>query len=147
MDPRYSVGIDLGTTNSAIAEVDLAIEPAGPGEPLPAPIQLEVPQLVARGEIAPRELLPSFVYLPPAHEAIGDSVVGVYARERGAQVPGRLVSSSKSWLSHPGVDRRSQLLPPGAEADVRRISPVEAAARILGHVRTSWDAAHPGEKL
>src|SRR5262249_27719416 len=68
MDPRYSVGIDLGTTNSGVAEVDLAVEPAGPGEPLPAPIPLEIPQLVARGEVTPRELLPSFIYLPPAHE-------------------------------------------------------------------------------
>src|SRR5438445_4009351 len=99
MDPRYSVGIDLGTTNSAMAEVDLAVQPAGPGEPLPAPIALEVPQRVARDGIAPRELLPSFIYLPPAHEELGDSLIGAYARERGAQVPGRLVSSSQSWLS------------------------------------------------
>ncbi len=146
-DPRYSVGIDLGTTNSAAAEVDLAIEPAGPGEPLPAPIALPVPQMVARGEVAPRELLPSFIYLPPAHEKIGESVVGAYARERGAQVPGRLVSSSKSWLSHPGVDRRSQLLPVGAEADVHRISPVEAAARILRQIKEGWEAGHAGEGL
>src|SRR5256885_9161641 len=98
MDPRYSVGIDLGTTNSAIAEVDLAIEPAGPGEPLPAPIQLEVPQLVARGEIAPRERLPSFVYLPPAHEAIGDSGGDAAARDRGAQLPGRLARHARRRL-------------------------------------------------
>jgi Hsp70 protein len=147
MDARYSVGIDLGTTNSALAEVDLGQKPPGPGEALPAPVAVPIPQMVARGETAPRELLPSFVYLPPAHEALGEFVVGAYARERGAQVPGRLVASSKSWLSHPGVDRRSQLLPPGADADVRRISPVEAAARILGHIRASWDAAHAGEKL
>jgi hypothetical protein len=145
MDPRYSVGIDLGTTNSAVAEVDLSIEPAGPGEPLPAPMPLEVPQMVARGEIAPRELLPSFIYLPPAHEAVGESVVGVYARERGAQVPGRLVSSSKSWLSHPGVDRRSQLLPQGADPEVQRISPLEAAARILRQIEEGWEAAHAHE--
>jgi hypothetical protein len=145
MDARYSVGIDLGTTNSAVAEVDLAVEPAGPGEPLPAPIPAEIPQLVARGEVAPRELLPSFIYLPPAHEALGDFVVGTYARDRGAQVPGRLVSSSKSWLSHPGVDRRSQLLPMGADPEVPRISPLEAAARILGHVREAWNAAHAHE--
>src|SRR5437868_11284964 len=145
MDPRYSVGIDLGTTNSAVAEVDLAIEPAGPGEPLPAPIQLEIPQLVARAETAARELLPSFVYLPPEHESLGEFVVGAYARERGAQVPGRLVSSSKSWLSHPGVDRRSQLLPVGADPDVQRISPLEAAARILRQMREGWEAAHAQE--
>jgi molecular chaperone DnaK (HSP70) len=147
MDARYSVGIDLGTTNSAVAEVDLAVEPAGPGEPLPAPIAAGIPQLVARGEVAPSELLPSFIYLPPPHEALGDSIVGTYARERGAQVPGRLVSSSKSWLSHPGVDRRSQLLPQGADPEVARISPLVAAARILGHIKESWNAAHAQEEL
>jgi hypothetical protein len=145
MEPRYSVGIDLGTTNSALAEVDLAVEPAGPGEPLPAPMPVEIPQLVAPGETAARELLPSFLYLPPPHEDLGDLVVGVHARERGAQVPGRLISSSKSWLSHPGVDRRGQLLPAGAGPDVPRISPLEAAARILAHLKTAWESAHAHE--
>ena len=153
--PRYSVGIDLGTTNSALAEVDLAVEPAGPGEPLPGPMQLEVPQIAARGEVQPRELLPSFIYLPSQHEqgfalpwAPGrDYAVGQYARDQGALVPGRLVSSSKSWLSHPGVDRRSQLLPNGAPPEVQRISPVDAAARILEHLREAWDAAHAWESL
>jgi molecular chaperone DnaK (HSP70) len=137
----YSVGIDLGTTNSALAEVDLSIEPAGPGEPLPAPIQVEVPQLVSPGESQALELLPSFIYLPPAFEKLGDSIVGRYARERGAQVPGRLVSSSKSWLSRGS----SQLLPLGSEPDVARISALEAAARILGQLRDAWDAAHAFE--
>ena len=145
MNERYSVGIDLGTTNSAMAEVDLAVEPAGPGEPLPAPMPVEIPQMVAQGEIAPRELLPSFIYLPPAHEKIGASVVGAYARDRGAQVPGRLVSSSKSWLAYRG----EQLLPVGASAsaseDVPRISPLEAAARILGQLREAWESAHAHE--
>src|SRR5207244_5165201 len=67
--PCYSVGIDVVTTNSAIAEVDLAIEPAGPGEPLPGALALEVPQTVAPGEVAPRPLLPSFLYLPSRVEA------------------------------------------------------------------------------
>jgi hypothetical protein len=147
MDPRYSVGIDLGTTNSAVAEVDLAIEPAGPGEPLPAPIPLEIPQMVARQEMAARQLLPSFIYLPPPHEELGESIVGTYARERGGQVPGRLVSSSKSWLSHPGVDRRSQLLPVGADASTPRISPLDAAARILSQIRAGWEEAHAHEGL
>jgi molecular chaperone DnaK (HSP70) len=147
MDQRYSVGIDLGTTNSAVAEVDLAVEPAGPGEPLPAPIPLEIPQMVARQEMAARQLLPSFIYLPPPHEELGESIVGTYARERGGQVPGRLVSSSKSWLSHPGVDRRSQLLPLGADASTPRISPLDAAARILGQIRAGWEQAHAHEDL
>ena len=141
MDARYSVGIDLGTTNSALAEVDLAVEPAGPGEPLPAPMPVEVPQLIAPGETAPRELLPSFIYLPPAHEKLGDFVVGAYARDRGAQVPSRLVSSSKSWLAFRG----EQLLPAGAESDVPRITPREAAARILAQLRDAWEAAHAHE--
>jgi len=155
--PRYSVGIDLGTTNSAIAELDLAVEPAGPGEPLPAALSLEVPQIVAPAEVVARPLLPSFVYLPSPVEApkgafdlpwgpSGDSVVGQYARDRGALVPGRLVSSAKSWLSHPGVDRRGQLLPVGADPEVPRLSPVEASARILRHLRAAWDALH-GERL
>jgi molecular chaperone DnaK (HSP70) len=157
--PRYVVGIDLGTTNSALAEVPLADGDAVRSSEA-APARLEVPQLVALGEVAPRELLPSFVYLPSPHEAPAgafslpwakerDYAVGVWARDRGAQVPGRLVSSAKSWLSHPTVDRRAALLPiaqPGAQdGDVPRISPVEASARVLGHLRDAWEAAHASE--
>jgi hypothetical protein len=156
-EPRYSVGIDLGTTNSALAEIDLAVEPAGPGEPLPGPIQAEIPQIIVPGEVQGRELLPSFLYLPSPHEKgfalpwdpARGYAVGQYAREHGALVPSRLVSSSKSWLSHPGVDRREQLLPQGAPPEVQRISPLEAGARLLQHLREAWDAAHEweGQKL
>ena len=157
--PRYVVGIDLGTTNSALAEVPLADGDAVRSSEA-APARLEVPQLVALGEVAPRELLPSFVYLPSPHEAPAgafslpwakerDYAVGAWARDRGAQVPGRLVSSAKSWLSHPAVDRRAALLPvaqPGAQdGDVPRISPVDASARVLAHLRDAWEAAHAGE--
>jgi Hsp70 protein len=152
-EPRYAVGIDLGTTNSALAEVDLSALEAAPPGTLPAPRQLEVQQVIAPGEIAARVLLPSFVYLPSPHEAPPgafalpwakdrDYAVGAYARDRGAVVPGRLVSSAKSWLSHPAVDRRSALLPAHAEPEVPRISPVEASARILRHLRETWEAAH-----
>jgi molecular chaperone DnaK (HSP70) len=160
--PRYAVGIDLGTTNSALAEVDLAVEPAGPGEPLPGPLPLEVPQLRAPNEVSGALLLPSCIYLPSPHEAAPGAfalpwdadrsyVVGRYARERGAQVPGRLVSSAKSWLSHPGVDQRSALLPPllpGAPADAELVclSPLEAQGRVLLHLREAWEAAHAWEE-
>ncbi|MBS2025822.1 MAG: Hsp70 family protein [Deltaproteobacteria bacterium] len=157
MEPRFSVGIDLGTTNSALAEVDLAVQPAGPGEPLPGALPFAVTQVFAPGEVGQSDLLPSFVYLPSPHEAPPGAlglpwepqrthVVGQYARDRGAQVPARLVSSAKSWLSHPGVDKRGALLPPklpgDAPDDVPRISPVEASARILSHLREAWEAAH-----
>jgi len=108
----------------------------------PALSPLEVPQTVAPGEVVAAPPAPVVPLSPLARRgargrlrsswgASPDSVVGHYARERGGQVPGRLVSSAKSWLSHPGVDRRSQLLPPGADPEVPRVSPVEASARIL----------------
>src|SRR5207244_4838519 len=65
------------------------------------------------------------------------------ARDHGAQVPNRLVSSAKSWLSQ----GRSALLPPGAGEEVPRISPVEASARVLGQLREAWGAAHAEEGL
>ena len=156
MTPRYSIGIDLGTTNSAIAEVEL-VDESRPGEPLPGARPIEVPQIVAPGEVAAAPLLPSFLYLPSAVEAPKrafalpwgepDAVVGQYARDRGALVPGRLVSSAKSWLSHPGVDRRGQLLPVGADPEVPRLSPIEASARIVRHLGAAWDALHAAEGL
>lgn len=145
----FVVGIDLGTTHSAVA-----FSPVGK-------MQIEIfpiPQLVAAGEVAPLELLPSAVYLPAEGELPegatrlpwgdeGPFVVGDLARRQGARVPGRLVASAKSWLSHPGVDRTAQILPWGAPEGVPRISPVEASARILAHVRAAWDAAHPKAPL
>ena len=109
---RYIVGIDLGTTNCAVCYVDTK----GREKPS-ADIKLfEVPQLVAPGETANRGMLPSFLYLPGPHELPAgacklpwdpesDKIVGEFARTQGAKVPGHLVSSAKSWLCHPGVDR------------------------------------------
>jgi molecular chaperone DnaK (HSP70) len=145
----YIVGIDLGTTNSAVA-----YSPSGRAD-----VRIfDVPQLVAPGEVAPRPLLPSFLYLPQGSELIEgdlalpwdgaiDHVVGELARRLGAKVPGRLVSSAKSWLCHTGVDRRAAILPWGAPDEVPRVSPVEASARYLAHVRGAWDAAHPDAPL
>src|SRR5262245_2386954 len=146
MAARYLVGIDLGTTNTACAYVDTEA-----GRDIAV---FEVPQLVAPGEVRGRSTLPSFLYLAGAHElppgsldlpwAPGrDFCVGVLAREQGARVAGRLVSSAKSWLCHGGVDRTGNILPWGAAADVARVSPVAASARILAHVREAWDATFP----
>ena len=141
MSLRYAVGIDLGTSNTALAYADL-------NEQDPQVRVFEVPQLTATQTTQPRPLLPSHLYLPSPHEALGDEpLVGVFARERGAQVPGRHVASAKSWLCHPSVDRTAKILPWGAPPEVQRLSPVAASARILLHLRKAWDAAHPEEPL
>jgi molecular chaperone DnaK (HSP70) len=150
---RYVVGIDLGTTNSALAYSDgNAIEDDQPG-----PIaSLPVPQSVAINDVSERPLLPSFFYLPAAKEfpagafdlpwkSPPDRVLGVFAREHGAKVPGRLVSSAKSWLSHAGVDRRAPILPWTAADDVSKVSPVAASAAYLEHLRDAWNARIPGK--
>jgi molecular chaperone DnaK (HSP70) len=145
---RYIIGIDLGTTNSAVAYVDLACEEDEPGH---RSIRLfEPPQLVAPGEVAARPVLPSFLYLPGSYELSEGSTclpwdeergyaVGEFAREQGGLVPGRLVSSAKSWLCHGGVDRTAPILPWGAAEGVPKVSPVEASARYLQHVREAWN--------
>ncbi|MDX1546416.1 MAG: Hsp70 family protein [Rhodothermales bacterium] len=141
---RYAIGIDLGTTNSAVAYVDL--------KQTPRRLRIfEVPQLVEAGEVAARPVLPSFLYLPGGYDlpegstalpwaAERDYVVGTFAREQGARVPGRLVASAKSWLSHAGVDRTADILPWGADDALPKVSPVEASTRYLRHVREAWDA-------
>ena len=148
--PRYSIGIDLGTTHCALAFVDIA---ASDGENTRHGV-LNIPQLTSPGSVESLPLLPSFLYLPHADElAAGDLslpwpgepdfAVGELARTRGAQTPIRLVSSAKSWLCHPGVDRRAAILPSDAPPEVARISPLEASTRYLAHLRQAWDAAHP----
>jgi hypothetical protein len=148
---RYSIGIDLGTTNSAVSYFDLQrTEPRGQQQPM-----LAIPQVTALGTVENKALLPSFLYLPNAQEfpagAVAlpwakkqsEFVVGEFARAHGAKVPSRLVSSAKSWLCHAGVDRQSAILPWQAPADVTRVSPVEAAQRYLEHLRASWDHQFP----
>lgn len=152
--PRYCIGIDLGTTHSALSFVDLH---ASDGEATVHGV-LPVPQLTAPGTVEEQPLLPSFLYLPHADElptteltlpwqAEGQGVVGELARSRGATTPIRLVSSAKSWLSHPGVDRRGAILPQDAPPEVDRVSPLEASRRYLQHLRAAWDQAHPDAPL
>jgi molecular chaperone DnaK (HSP70) len=149
---RYVVGIDLGTTNSAMAYVDTASEPWQVRT-------FAVPQLVAAGVVESRETLPSFHYQPAEAEfAPGslrlpwtsenpDHIVGVLARDQGAIAPGRLIISAKSWLCHSGVDRLAELLPWHGAADVDRLSPVEVSARYLSHLRAAWNQRFPRDPL
>jgi molecular chaperone DnaK (HSP70) len=150
---RYVVGIDLGTTNSALAYVDT--REAAPDAP--APIRtLAIPQVVGVNDVAERPVLPSFLYLPADKEfpagaldlpwkKKADRAVGTFAREHGAKVPGRLVGSAKSWLSHAGVDRRAAMLPWNAPAEVEKVSPVEASTAYLAHLRDAWNAQVAGK--
>lgn len=155
--PRYAIGIDLGTTHSALAWVDIAASDAGDGQRTEGGV-LTLPQLTAPGTVEPRPLLPSFLYLPHAEElppaelalpwsAEGHSIVGELARSRGAGTPIRLVASAKSWLCHPGVDRRAAILPHDAPPEVQRVSPLTASVRYLEHLRAAWDHAHPEAPL
>ena len=153
MSALYAIGIDLGTTHSALSYVNLG---QSDGEKSVHGV-LQVPQLSSPGTLEELPLLPSFVYLPHADElAPGDLalpwvteeaeapfVAGEMARSRGATTPIRLVSSAKSWLCHPGVDRRAAILPNDAPPEVARISPITAATRYLTHLRQAWDHAHP----
>ncbi|WP_434109854.1 Hsp70 family protein [Paraburkholderia caffeinilytica] len=179
---RYSVGIDLGTSNTVLAYA-AASDPAagspatgdsGAGAPAAESQEIrvfEIDQLVSLGEVATRPLLPSVRYHPaPGELSAGDLqlpwrvadnavdgangsqqnppvVTGRLARTLGGQVPGRLVASAKSWLSHASVDRTAPILPWGAADDVRKVSPVEASASYLAHVRAAWNQRFPDAPL
>ena len=149
------LGIDLGTTNSALAVA------AADGTPARS---VEITQVVGPGEIAGRPTLPSFLLLPSEHEVPPAQLqlpwsgplrytVGTFARERGAELPHRLVSSAKSWLSNSAIDRTAQVLPfRGAQRELdaemeggERVSPVNASARYLAHLRAAWDDANPDD--
>jgi molecular chaperone DnaK (HSP70) len=150
-DSRFIVGIDLGTTNSVLAWLDGAT--GGVDAEAPPIAVMPVPQLVKAGEVAARDRLPSFVYLPAAGEfpapslelpwGHGERVVGELARARGADVPARVVASAKSWLCSVAGDPTAPILPWGAPDDVPRLSPLEASAAYLAHLRAAWDAAMP----
>ena len=150
--PHYIVGIDLGTTHCVVAytRADTAADQAPDVQMLP------IAQLVAPGELSAQPLLPSFLFLPGPHDVAPGALalpwspeigfaVGEFARNRGAELPARLVASAKSWLTHRGVDRTQPILPWDAPADVQRVSPLEASARYLEHIRNAWNSAIAGD--
>lgn len=155
--PQMIVGIDLGTTHTVVSYADIS---QGVGA---AEVKLfSIPQLIDAGEIAERPLLPSFRYHPSdsemsdadlqlpwlRHAIAGERyLVGEWARQLGAKVEGRLISSAKSWLCHTGVDRDAPLLPWGAAEEVEKVSPIDASASYLAHVRDAWNHAFPQQSL
>src|SRR5262252_1926891 len=136
MSGEYLVGGDLGTSNCAVAVID-------PSRGADAPVaDVPVTQVRQPGDAGPAPLLPSAIYVKGEHElppeAIAlpwdpapQNIVGDFARAQGSRVPGRLVISAKSWLSHSAVDRTAAILPWGAAPDVQKMSPVDASARLL----------------
>ena len=142
---RFVVGIDLGTTHTVVAYAP--IDPRRTRS-APEPRIFSIPQLTSLTELESLNLLPSALYSPVVGEIEGnpDWVTGEVARRRGAEVAGRSILSAKSWLSHAAVDRTAPILPWGSH-DVPKLSPVEASSRLLAHLVTAWDAAHPSEPL
>lgn len=145
---RYVIGIDLGTTNCAVAYVDTD-ETQNPGYLIRS---FALPQLTHEGVVKAQEVLPSFAYLPAEYEFTEGAcdlpwrkvdarpICGVLARERGSRVPTRLVQSAKSWLCHAGADRNARFLPLEAADPEQRMSPVGASAEYLRHISEAWNA-------
>jgi len=153
--PTYTVGIDLGTSHTVVASV--ALDGATSDIAL-----LDIPQRSTAGEVVAQPLLPSVRYQaaqgelgegwrqpwpPQGADAAAPAVIGRWARDLGAAVPGRLVASAKSWLSHTGVDRTAAILPWGAGEDVVKVSPLAASSSYLAHVKAAWDQVHPEAPL
>jgi molecular chaperone DnaK (HSP70) len=144
---KYIIGIDLGTTNCVLAYTSAESSP----DKDDGIRVFEIPQVVSPGEVEGQALLPSCLFLPGPHDVPEGGLrlpwsreepawtVGVFARNRGAEIPHRLVSSAKSWLCHEGVDRTRPILPWGSPEEARRVSPVEASARLLEHLRDAWN--------
>jgi molecular chaperone DnaK (HSP70) len=144
----FLVGIDLGTSNCAVAYID---PKSGSKAPV---VDFPIIQAVRPSDIRAVPLLPSAIYLPHADELppaayalpwdpMPAHIVGEFGRWQGARVSSRLITSAKSWLSHSAVDRTASILPWSAPADVQKMSPVEASSRLLLHIRDAWNHAHP----
>lgn len=146
--PAYIVGIDLGTTNCVVAYTETDFEKCKK----PKIRVLEILQLVSAGVVEKRRILPSFILIPGKHDVSEEAMalpwdeknriaVGEFARERGAEIPHRLISSAKSWLCHSLVDRNKPILPWEGPEDSSKLSAVEASATILQHIRDAWNYA------
>jgi molecular chaperone DnaK (HSP70) len=146
----FSIGIDLGTTNSVIAYTQLPQSV----DMIQAVEILKIPQLVQPGLIDELAQLPSFIYRAHSDELKASdialpwdehpaAITGELARQLGARTPIRLVASAKSWLCHSGTDCRSTILPPQAPPEVECISPLQASIHYLEHIKSAWDYKNP----
>jgi molecular chaperone DnaK (HSP70) len=146
-DTKYIIGIDLGTTHCVLSYTESQTKE---DDETPHINIFKIPQVIAQGEIMSQPLLPSFLFLPGEHDVPKGSLavpwdqeidftVGEFARQRGAEIPDRLVSSSKSWLCHSRIDRTKPVLPWESPPEARRVSPVKASAHLLKHLREAWN--------
>ncbi|MFO1449906.1 MAG: Hsp70 family protein [Opitutaceae bacterium] len=142
MSPRFRIGIDLGTTNCALASV-------AAGDPEGRSVVLEIPQPETDHSATTSTTLPSCLYRPPGTPGAGPWIAGRWARARAAEVPGRVVRSAKSWLTHHAADRRAAFLPLGSTelGPAEQLSPVRAQTLLLRALADAWDAAHPDAPL
>lgn len=151
-EANYIIGIDLGTSNSVVAYTEKTVKK---GEK-PGIYVFQIPQLISGGEVAARDMLPSFIYLPGKHEQNSASLalpwddenntaVGEMARNRGSEVPERFISSAKSWLCNSMVNRAQPILPWGAGDDAFKLSPVDASCMVLRHIRDAWNHEIAGD--
>lgn len=151
-EANYIIGIDLGTSNSVVAYTEKTVKK---GEK-PGICVFQIPQLISGGEVAARDMLPSFIYLPGKHEQNSASLalpwddenntaVGEMAKNRGSEVPERFISSAKSWLCNSMVNRAQPILPWGAGDDTSKLSPVDASCMVLRHIRDAWNHEIAGD--
>ncbi|PML43831.1 molecular chaperone DnaK [Vibrio lentus] len=149
--PKFSVGIDLGTTHCVLSYIDTTNEDARVEV-------MQIPQLTAPGTVETRSQLGSFLYQPHEHEMNAGSrvlpwssepkvLVGAIARNLGSKTPIRLVASAKSWLCHGGVNRRDAFLPAGSPEEVEKVSPLKTTELYLEHLKDAWNHANPEHKL
>ena len=138
MNARFSLGIDLGTSNSAVAIADLETDQTR---------IVDIAQILGPNQLGGRPTLASALYVPHGEEFpegsfplpwndIGDpAIVGQFARDHGALVPDRLVTSAKSWLSNPHIDPKQRILPWRSDIAENKLSPLECSRRYLQHLR------------
>ncbi|ARP38441.1 Hsp70 family protein [Vibrio syngnathi] len=149
--PKFSVGIDLGTTHCVLSYIDTTNEDARVEV-------MQIPQLTAPGTVETRSQLGSFLYQPHEHEMNAGSrvlpwssepkaLVGAIARNLGSKTPIRLVASAKSWLCHGGVNRRDAFLPAGSPEEVEKVSPLKTTELYLEHLKDAWNHANPEHQL
>src|SRR6201981_3206686 len=141
MSARFSLAIDLGTSNTAIGIADF-----DGGE---AKI-IEIAQSFGPNQTGEMSTLPSAVYIPhpqefpessfplPWNDAGDSTIIGQFARERGTLVPDRVVTSAKSWLSNPHVDPKQRVLPWRSDIAEEKLSPFECSRLYLQHLRDAF---------